>query len=69
MLAFEISEYEERIQKVKARMDAEGIEVLLVTDPANMNYLSGYDGWSFYVPQVLVLIAEERQPIWIVKGD
>ncbi len=68
MLAFEISEYEERIQKVKARMDAEGIEVLLVTDPANMNYLSGYDGWSFYVPQVLVLIAEERQPIWIGRG-
>ncbi len=35
---------------VKERMDpAKGMEVLLVMDPANMNYLTGFDGWSFYV--------------------
>jgi len=43
----------------------EGIEVLLITDPANMNYLSGYDGWSFYVVQMVVLIIDEDQPLWI----
>lgn len=41
------------------------MEVLLLTDPANMNYLSGYDAWSFYVHQMLVVILEEEQPIWI----
>jgi hypothetical protein len=28
-------------------MEAAGIELLLVVDPSNMNYLTGYDGWSF----------------------
>ncbi|WP_423808698.1 M24 family metallopeptidase [Pontibacillus yanchengensis] len=68
MLAFDKSEYLERIQKTKQRMLHEGIEVLLVTDPANMNYLSGYDGWSFYVEQMVVLIIDEDQPFWIGRG-
>lgn len=46
-------------------MEAKGIEVLLITDPANMNYLSGYDAWSFYVHQMLIVIIDEPQPIWI----
>jgi len=69
MISFELSEYKERIRKTKLRMASEGIDVLLVTDPANMNYLSGYDGWSFYVHQMLVLIIDEDQPIWIGRGQ
>jgi ectoine hydrolase len=65
MLSFEVLEYKERIKNTKKRMDEAGIDVLLVTDPANMNYLSGYDGWSFYVHQLLVLFSDEEQPIWI----
>lgn len=65
MFSFDIAEYKERVIKTKIRMAAEGIEVLLITDPANMNYLSGYDGWSFYVHQMLVIIIDEEQPIWI----
>ncbi|MFA9557897.1 M24 family metallopeptidase [Evansella sp. AB-rgal1] len=58
-------EYQERLRKTKERMAIRGIEVLLVTDPANMNYLSGYDAWSFYVHQMLIVIDEEPQPIWV----
>ncbi len=50
-------------------MANEGIEVLLVTDPANMNYLSGYDAWSFYVHQLLVIFIDEDQPYWIGRGQ
>lgn len=64
-LHFSISEYLERIQKTRQRMANEGVEVLLITDPANMHYLSGYDGWSFYVPQALIVFIDEEQPIWI----
>ncbi|SFS97785.1 M24 family metallopeptidase [Marininema halotolerans] len=64
-LPFSIMEYAERIQKTKKKMMEQGMEVLLLTDPANMNYLSGYDGWSFYVPQLVVIILEEEQPLWI----
>lgn len=69
MLSFELSEYKERISQTKLKMAIEGIDVLLITDPANMNYLSGYDGWSFYVHQILVLIIDEEQPIWIGRGQ
>ncbi|MDQ0339542.1 Xaa-Pro dipeptidase [Caldalkalibacillus uzonensis] len=65
MLPFEISEYKERLGKTKQTMEAAGIEVLLITDPANMNYLSGYDAWSFYVHQMLVVMTDEPQPVWI----
>ncbi|MGX9931277.1 M24 family metallopeptidase [Virgibacillus sp. Bac332] len=69
MVFFSISEYYERLTKTKHRMANEGIEVLLVTDPANMNYLSGYDAWSFYVHQLLVIFIDEDQPYWIGRGQ
>ncbi len=46
-------------------MREKGVETLFVTDPANMNYLSGYDGWSFYVHQGLVVSLDHDQPVWI----
>ena len=65
MLAFPVPEYQARLNKTKRRMAEAGLDVLLVTNPANMNYLSGYDGWSFYVHQLLVLPIDASQPIWI----
>lgn len=68
-MSFGTAEYLERIRKTKESMAKKGIEVLLVTDPANMNYLSGYDAWSFYVHQMLVVIDDEDQPLWIGRGQ
>ena len=45
-------------------MNKKGIEILLTTDPSNMNYLTGYDGWSFYVPQGVIVSIDEEQPYW-----
>lgn len=67
-LPFEKHEYLDRIDRVKRAMENEGIEVLISADPANMNYLTGYDGWSFYVPQVVVTALAEPEPIWIGRG-
>lgn len=67
-MLFSMKEFHERLLNTKKRMEAEGMDVLLVTDPANMNYLSGYDAWSFYVPQLLVVILNEDQPFWIGRG-
>ncbi|MGW8186965.1 MAG: aminopeptidase P family N-terminal domain-containing protein, partial [Desulfobacterales bacterium] len=53
MTLFAKDEYLDRLEKTKKRMNTAGIDVLIVSDPANMNYLTGYDGWSFYVPQVV----------------
>ena len=65
MPLFKTEEYLSRIQKTKIRMNEAGIEILVVSDPANMNYLTGYDGWSFYVPQVVVVAIDEKEPVWI----
>jgi len=65
MLPFEKSEYEARIKRSKDKMHELGLDVLLVFDPANMNYLTGYDGWSFYVPQLIVVAIDEPYPLWI----
>ncbi len=68
MLPFDRAEYEHRIARTKQRMEAQGIDVLLATDPANMNYLTGYDSWSFYVHQLVVLALDADQPIWVGRG-
>jgi ectoine hydrolase len=68
-MIFEPVEYLERLHRTWERMAARGIEVLLVTDPANMNYLSGYDGWSFYVHQLLIVALDQDQPIWIGRAQ
>lgn len=60
---FEDAEYARRIGKTRVAMDRAGIDVLFVTDPSNMAWLTGYDGWSFYVHQGVIL-AGDGAPIW-----
>lgn len=55
---FSADEYAERIRRVRARMAEQGLDCLISTDPANMHYLTGYDGWSFYTPQCVVVPSE-----------
>ncbi|KAA3654312.1 MAG: ectoine hydrolase DoeA [Proteobacteria bacterium] len=66
-LPFTRSEYAERLAKTRAAMAQRGVDLLIVTDPANMNWLTGYDGWSFYVHQC-VLVALEGEPLWFGRG-
>ena len=67
-LPFETREYGDRIRRTQERMAAKGIDVLLAADPANMNYLTGYDGWSFYTPQCVVVAPALDEPLCIVRG-
>ena len=63
-LIFSQEEFQRRLRKTKAIMDKSGMEMLLVMDPANMNYLIGYDGWSFYVHQGIIVSQDLKEPIW-----
>ncbi len=62
-LPFTREEYGERLTKVRGAMEAEGIEVLITVDPSNMAWLTGYDGWSFYVHQA-VIVSLSDGPYW-----
>ena len=53
----------------KQKMNDNGVEVLIVTDPANMNYITGFDGWSFYVHQGLIVMIDQDEPIWFGRGQ
>jgi ectoine hydrolase len=52
---FTDSEYETRLSRVRAAMEAKGIDTLITSDPSNMAWLTGYDGWSFYVHQSVII--------------
>jgi len=67
-LAFSRSEFASRIEKTRLSMQEKGIELLIVSDPSNMAWLTGYDGWSFYVHQA-VLLALDGDPVWYGRGQ
>ena len=62
-LPFPQEEYSQRLATTRAAMQQAGMEALFCADPSNMAWLTGYDGWSFYVPQG-VLLGEEGAPLW-----
>jgi Xaa-Pro dipeptidase len=64
-LPFPAEEYNERLRRTREQMERAGIELLWVTNPSNLFYLTGYDAWSFYVTQGLLLAVDEDLPIWI----
>jgi ectoine hydrolase len=66
-LHFPLSEYHRRIARTRAAMQEKGIELMIVSDPSNMAWLTGYDGWSFYVHQA-VLLGLEGEPVWWGRG-
>jgi ectoine hydrolase len=66
-LAFEPSEYRGRVDRVKRKMQEREIDVLLVVDPANMTYLTGFDNWSFYWPQAVIVSLDAADPILVAR--
>lgn len=62
-LPFPQSEYDRRIALARADMARRGLDLVIVSDPSNMAWLTGYDGWSFYVHQA-VLLPMAGEPVW-----
>ncbi len=66
-LPFSREEYARRLAKVRRAMDTQGVELLISVDPSNMAWLTGYDGWSFYTHQC-VIVGLDGDPIWWGRG-
>lgn len=66
---FPDAEYAARLRAVRGRMAEQGLGALLVTDPANLFYLTGYDAWSFYTPQLLFVPAEGELLLFLREMD
>ena len=67
-LNFPLDEYRARIAGTREAMAARGVDLIIVSDPSNMAWLTGYDGWSFYVHQC-VLLGLEGDPAWFGRGQ
>ncbi|MBY4129971.1 M24 family metallopeptidase [Rhodococcus fascians] len=57
-MTFTDEEYAARLAAVRERMAAQNLTALIVTDPANLYYLLGYNALSFYTPQMLYVPLE-----------
>jgi Xaa-Pro aminopeptidase len=66
---FDKTEYEQRVNKVKHSMQEADFDLLICQDPASMGWLTGFDGWSFYTPQAVLVHLEEDSPIWFGRAQ
>ena len=66
---FPKSEYTHRLAKVKKSMQEKGIDLLISQDTANMNYLTGYDAWSFYYAQCVLVHVDLEEPFLFVRDQ
>ena len=48
--AFLKVEYDDRLRRVRHVMRDRGLDAVIIGDPSNINWLCGYDAWSFYTP-------------------
>jgi ectoine hydrolase len=63
-LPFSRDEYADRLRKVRESMVRRELDVLVVCDPSNMAWLTGYDGWSFYTPQAVIVSLDDDPVYW-----
>jgi Xaa-Pro aminopeptidase len=66
-LPFEAAEYQARLANIRSQMSRRGLDLLIVNDVANQHYITAYDGWSFYTPQV-VIVPLQGEPVWIGRA-
>lgn len=49
-------------------MAERGMDALIVIEEANLNYLTGYAGYSAYVPQVALVLLDDEDP-WLIMRE
>jgi Xaa-Pro aminopeptidase len=67
-LPFDRSEYAARLARIRRIMTSRDIGLMVITDVANQHYVTGYDGWSFYTPQVVLVPIEDEEPVWVGRA-
>lgn len=64
-IQFERAEFVGRLDNVKREMSKRGIDFLLLSEPSNHYYLTGYNAYSFYTPQMVMVGLDLPEPIWM----
>ena len=68
-MSFSKNEFKDRLKKVQLSMQKKGIDLLISQDTANINYLTGYDAWSFYYAQCVIVHINADEPICFIRAQ
>jgi len=66
--AFTTDEFRRRVAGTKRLMAEAGMDALLVLSEPNIFYLTGYEGFSDYVPQLALITANDDVP-WLILRE
>jgi Xaa-Pro dipeptidase len=64
-MLFPTSDYRDRRTRAAASAREHGFSALLIADPSNIFYLTGYNAWSFYMPQFLLISATDARTLLV----
>lgn len=65
-LAFPMSEYRRRLQELRVRMEARGLDAVMITTPENICYLTGFESPGYFAFEALI-VPLEGEPIMIPR--
>ena len=68
-MLFSKQEYKNRLIKTKKLMQEKGIDLLISQDTNNINYLTGYDAWSFYYSQCVIVHIDYDEPLCFIRAQ
>ena len=63
---FSLDEYRRRLDALRVRMEARGVDLMLVHAPENLYYLTGYQTPGYYWYQTLA-VPIDREPVFITR--
>ena len=63
---FTLEEYQGRLDALRARMEAKGVDCMMVHTPENLCYLTGYQTPGYYWYQTLI-VPMDREPVFITR--
>ena len=63
---FTLEEYQSRLDALRARMEAKGVDCMMVHTPENLCYLTGYQTPGYYWYQTLI-VPMDREPVFITR--
>ncbi|WP_293694245.1 Xaa-Pro peptidase family protein [uncultured Agrococcus sp.] len=64
---FPAHEFAERVERVACSAQEKNFDLLVVTDPRSICYLTGYDAHSYYVPQAVLLHADSAELLLVLR--
>ena len=64
---FTPAEYETRLAAVRRILADRGVDLLLLSSPENIYYLTGLDHWGYFAPHILILPIE-HEPVLVTRA-